>query len=180
MNSDDRAQFSRCFDTFQRSAFRLQTLARYNIDDERAEFEDFMRGAPKPSHADDSWLAEIAANVRSGKRMLNVHVLPKGLTDYLRYAIEWWYGDRAAAGEEVRFVLPDDRWRLGPSIADFWMFDDQTVALMHYDLDGRFLGPEILTEPVSVAPFVAIKSLALQHSIPLDQFLARRSSGLTE
>ncbi|MFE5722997.1 DUF6879 family protein [Streptomyces erythrochromogenes] len=37
-------EFGRLFETFERSAFRLETLAVYSVEEEREEFERFLAG----------------------------------------------------------------------------------------------------------------------------------------
>jgi hypothetical protein len=64
-------------------------------------------------------------------------------TDYTRYEFAA-YSDNIAAGEKVRVVpraalaADDQRW----ASEDFWIFDDELVALLSYDEEGRFLGAQ--------------------------------------
>jgi uncharacterized protein DUF6879 len=43
---------------------------------------------------------------------------------------------------------------------------------MHYDAEGRWLGLTLITDPVGVACFRALRDTAMRHAVPLDQYLA--------
>jgi hypothetical protein len=79
------------------------------------------------------------------------------------------YQDNINAGEEVRVLdratITDDLnplWDI-----DFWLFDDQYAAIMHYDRTGGFHGATITDD---VNRFVALRTLALNLSVPYDQY----------
>ncbi|WP_410468998.1 DUF6879 family protein [Streptomyces sp. G-5] len=69
------------------------------------------------------------------------------------------------AGEE--FFILDTTERDNPlaGVPDFWMFDEKTVAVMHYDTSYAFVGAE--TIPAERADdFVGYRDLAMAHAEP--------------
>lgn len=55
---------------------------------------------------------------------------------------------------------------------DFWMFDESKIVRMDYTEDGTQLGRELL-ENVDPAPFIEYKQMAMKHSEPLLEAVAR-------
>lgn len=155
-------------DGFATYAWRLEALDTYDISDEREQFNDFLAGrTPTPSLDDLEWQARAREVTASGRRLGRVRMVGYPVTDYTRF--EWTaYPDNIAAGEDIRVY--DRRWPGGSEIRfeqDFWLFDDETVALMNYNPDGQFQG---ITITEDVAPYLDIKRAALERSVPFDQF----------
>lgn len=50
---------------------------------------------------------------------------------------------------------------------DFWMFDEQRVAVMHYDDHERFIEAVAPTDPVET--YIARRDLAMKYAVPFDQ-----------
>lgn len=162
--------------SFRRSAWRLEALDRYTVPSDEAPLAAFLRGDPPPLPDDE--LTEYLAILRSlpgqGRTMGRVHAIVGSLTPYLRYEVEWGYPPLDAAGEEVR-ILHRPSWRetpFGHQPPDFWLVDDETVALMRYDGEGRWLGMDIVTAEHEVAPYRALRDLAIRESVPLSQYIA--------
>lgn len=137
----DGDQFGRLFESFERSAFRLETLPVYDVEEEREEFEKFLAGEPMgPEWDDNPW---VRAMTDKGKRVSRVHVLRSPLTDYLRYELSAYPGN-IVAGESIGIIDLTDRRVTGLPDHDFWLFDDARVYRMHYTPEGRFIGAELL------------------------------------
>lgn len=162
--------------SFRRSAWRLEALDRYTVPSDEPLLAAFLRGDPPP--APDEELREYLAILRSlpaqGRTMGRVHAIAGPLTPYLRYEIEWGYPPLADAGEDVR-ILHRPTWHdtpFGRQPPDFWLVDDQTVAVMRYDDDGRWLGLDHVTADPEVAPYRAMRDLAVHESVPLSRYIA--------
>ncbi|MFF2377201.1 DUF6879 family protein [Streptomyces xiamenensis] len=154
------------FNSFSREAFRLETLDTYSIPRSERYLQAFLAGEPQPEDfAVNPWMATVRNATESGKRMYRVHIVRRPLTDYLRYELGWGYHRNAQAGEE--FFILDTTERKNPltGVPDFWMFDEKTVAVMHYDASHAFVGAETL--PVERADdFVGHRDLAMAHAEP--------------
>lgn len=166
-------EFGRLFTTFERSAFRLETLAQYLVEEEAEEFAGFQAGRPLPRRTpeNDEWLRMIAEDTAAGKRWCRVHVVEQPLTPYLRYELAC-YPDSVAAGEEVYIADRDAHPELAAlGREDFWLFDGRVVVLMRYDEQGHWLGAEYAAD-AELDEYRRRRDLALQHAMSLDDYLS--------
>lgn len=155
--------------TFKRSAFRLETLPVYRVGPEEHEFEQFLAtGRVEPAH---DWHDELRAHAAAGRTVGRVHVITPPLSDYLRYEFACYEGN-VEAGEDIRILDFSRTPNPGLPDHDFWMFDDEVIVLMHYAEDGTQLGRERLVD-VDSLPYVRYKELAIQHSVPFLQYVAK-------
>ncbi|MGH3489477.1 MAG: DUF6879 family protein [Actinopolymorphaceae bacterium] len=136
-----KADLNTLFATFDRSAFRLETLDGYTVPSEDAAFAAFKAGEPMPERTIDTnpWLQIVHHATQAGKHMSRVHVISRPHTDYIRYELDA-YAANVAAGEDIRIIERSWGAHSLSSSPDFWLFDDTTVAVMQYDDEGRFLG----------------------------------------
>lgn len=64
-------EFGRLFETFERTAFRLETLAEYDVDEEREEIARFLAGEDMgPEWGDRPWVRSMTDK---GKSVSRVH-----------------------------------------------------------------------------------------------------------
>ena len=92
------------FDTFEREAFRLETLDDYSKSGSVDAYHAFLAGDPQPDDYNAGWVEELRSNTEKGKRIYRVHILSRPLTDYLRFELGWGYRKNMTGGEEF-FVL---------------------------------------------------------------------------
>jgi hypothetical protein len=169
MSTDDLGAM---FGTFKRSAFRLETLPEYSVDEEQAEFARYLAGEPLPNVPEmEDWLDLVRRAVAQGKVFERVRVLPDPLTPYARFEIDWGYLYNATAGERIA-VAPASAWaKTSTKSGDFWLFDDEIVFAMEYDDAGAWLGTK--RKPISELPtYQLIRDNARRYSIPLAAYLA--------
>jgi len=159
------------FETFKRSAFRLETLDSYDVERHNEDFRRFLTGEPLPLGRNEKWCEQIRTAVQDGKTYERIHVLPAALTPYLRYEIEWGYVFNADAGEQIALV-PADALVNAESLADFWLFDDETVLLMHYDETNKPAGVTNIRDEEEVAIYRGIRDQLRSQATPLKEFLA--------
>jgi uncharacterized protein DUF6879 len=167
-------EFGRLFETFAHSAFRLETLSRYDVPGEAEALGAFLGGAPMPAPDPDdlAWRANIRSHAAVGRRMQRVHLIRGPLTDYLRFEIEWGYSDNAAAGEDIRILHVGDGELPELGDEDFWLFDDSTLVLMRYDEHGRWLGADQLADPALLPEYQRRRDRALALAVPLSDYLS--------
>ncbi|CAL9452566.1 MULTISPECIES: DUF6879 family protein [unclassified Streptomyces] len=162
-------EFGRLFETFERTAFRLETLAVYDVEEEREEIGRFLAGEDMgPEWDDNPWVRSITER---GKHLSRVHVLCSPLTDYLRYELSAYPGN-IRAGEVIGIVDLGEQPVTGLPGHDFWLFDDRDVYRMHYTPEGRFTGAELLP-PDRLAEYRGYRDLALRHAVPFAAYWER-------
>jgi hypothetical protein len=170
-------EFDACFDRFQRSAFRLETLPAYIAPGEAERIEAFRRGEARPvrSVRTDRWLARIAVTTATGgKSWQRVRVLDDPLTFYQAYQIRG-YLESQAAGDDIRIA---SRRGLPLAKTDFWLFDERLVMWLHYDVNGLWLGADLSDSPRDVADCLAARNAALAASVPLNEYLATHRNAM--
>ncbi|WP_420715729.1 DUF6879 family protein [Streptomyces sp. SBT349] len=156
------------FDSFEREAFRLETLDDYSKSGSVEAYTAFLAGEEKPQDYNADWLAEVSAHVGEGRRVYRVHALSRPLTPYLRFELGWGYVTNSSAGEE--FFILDTTEQTSPlvGIGDFWMFDETFPVTMDYR-DGAMTG--CTTQATErAAEFVAYRETALAYAVPFSDW----------
>ncbi|MFF3245492.1 DUF6879 family protein [Streptomyces sp. NPDC002870] len=171
MSSSSRT-FAELFDTFEREAFRLETLDDYSKSGNIDAFQSFMAAESQPEGYNADWVAELQSHVSRGKRVYRVHVLCRPLTPYLRFELGWGYQKNMSGGEE--FFILDTTEQPNPleSVPDFWLFDSTDTAVLEYDETGAFLGAEVL-DAGRASEFAEYREVALAHSEPFTDWWAK-------
>jgi hypothetical protein len=177
-----RADLSACFDLFERTADRLETLPAYAVGGaEEERLRAFRLGLPRPERSvrTSPWLARIARTTAAGKSWRRIRVLGWPLTEYQRYQLVG-YQESAAAGDVIRISDRSAHPELGALDEDFWLFDvggsQPFAARMTYDDVGRYVGSEITAAPEAIERCKAALQLAARYAVPLDAYLARLRS----
>ena len=73
------------------------------------------------------------------------------------------------AGEDIRLLPQAEAKHLGLPSHDFWLFDDERVAVLHFgpdDLDGA----EIITDPTTVARYQTWRDVAWRQAVTFEQY----------
>ncbi|MFI1868799.1 DUF6879 family protein [Streptomyces jumonjinensis] len=162
-------EFGRLFETFERTAFRLETLDVYDIGEEREEIARFLSGEDMgPEWADNPWVRSMTDK---GKHVSRVHVFRSPLTDYLRYELSAYPGN-IEAGEEIGIIDLSEQAVTGLSDHDFWLFDDRDVYRMHYTETGAFVGGELLP-PEVLTEYRGYRDRALAAAVPFAAYRER-------
>ncbi|MGA4875330.1 hypothetical protein NCG97_13705 [Streptomyces lydicamycinicus] len=163
---------SELFDTFEREAFRLETLDDYSKSGNVDAYRAFLAGEQQPTGYNDAWVSELRSHTSKGKRVYRVHILSRPLTPYLRFELDWGYHRNAAGGEE--FFILDTTESPNPlqRVPDFWQFDTSATAVMSYTHDGAFLGAEVLPEDRGDM-FCAYRDTAMAHAVPFAEWWAK-------
>ncbi|MEU3251407.1 DUF6879 family protein [Streptomyces sp. NPDC006997] len=160
------------FDTFQREAFRLETLDEYSKSGNVEAYHAFLAGELQPDNYNAGWVKQLRSLTGAGKRVYRVHILRRPLTDYLRFELGWGYQKNMSGGEEFFVLDVTDRRNPLPDVPDFWLFDSESVAVMNYDGAGKYLGSEALP-PERAAEFAGYRDTALAHAEPFTEWWAK-------
>jgi hypothetical protein len=161
-----------CFDAFEQTAVRIETLPAYDVPAEADSLRAFARGLPLPERSarTSPWLARIAATTAAGKTWSRVRVVGRPLTPYERFQLGYGYPPSEQAGEVIRIASRADHPELAALGGDFWLFDGAFAALMTYDQGGAYLGSEVTSDPGVIARCRQQAALAARCAVPLGVF----------
>lgn len=171
------SEFDDLLQSFERSAFRLETRRFYALGYEREEYERFLAGTPTIPPLVDwwrPWLERIAQFGREGKTISRVRVLVDPPTRYQRWEL-WAAPWHARAGEEIRYM---PQWRarqlglLGDKPIDWWLLDDERVIIMQFTKDGEIDRKTLTDDPATVARHLHWRDLAVRNATPAEKIAA--------
>lgn len=149
------------------SVFRWEGLRQYTVGSDGGDFERYVKGLPGPSLTrKQSWLHMLRGEAVRGVHWHRVRLIQPPLSDYERYSCEWGYAYNIWAGDDVRIL---DTSEVGPPPVhplDFWLVDDDRVAVMHYDGEGHYLGADLVTEPDEVKKYVTARKALWEVANP--------------
>ncbi|MER6573924.1 DUF6879 family protein [Streptomyces sp. NPDC001093] len=166
-------EFNRLFTEFKFTAYRLESLQRYDVSYEQDEFARFLSGEARgefPGIAE--WIdGTVAKAVAAGKVLSRVHVVELPLSDYVRFECAWAYEHTVEAGEDVR-ILPVSKqeWPSELPHHDYWLFDSTQLVAMYYEEDGSFSAAEIIDDPQRIVEANYWRDAAQASAIPYREF----------
>ncbi|WP_434593922.1 DUF6879 family protein [Streptomyces sp. A5-4] len=161
------AERNQLFESFAQDAFHLEMRDDYSVPDEDGPFADWLRGVVDHAYM-APWTNMIRRVTSEGKSVRRVRVVSEPHTRY----IQWEYATTAVnveAGEDIRW-LPRHQvpghlvFPVGGN--DWWLFDDKTLAVGHFDETGRVLGSELVEDPGIVAECVRVRDLLWAAATP--------------
>jgi len=170
------------FENFGSSAFRLETLPTYVVDDEEPGLAAYRAGLGQPERSvrTSSWLATIAATTAQGRDWRRVRLLTEPLSFYESWELER-YLETQACGEQIR-LLPRRR-HAELEGADFWLFDagtdDAVGYAMQYAASGEFLGAERVG-PEQLAHAERVAAALWPDGQPLNDYLAAHRPAMSD
>ncbi|MDB5162986.1 MAG: hypothetical protein JWN28_593 [Candidatus Saccharibacteria bacterium] len=126
------------FETFSKTAFRLEALPEYIVDSEKAAFKEYLSSGKIHDKSASSWAKTVNENIQAGKSLKRLRLISDELTSYEQYELLAYPGIKF--GEEIRLnartVYQDDYQY------DFWFFDKKYISQMKYEVDGTYLSSE--------------------------------------
>ncbi|UCM90297.1 DUF6879 family protein [Streptomyces marincola] len=164
-------QFTGMFETFEHTAWRLETRGRYQADERSTAYQRFLTGqrqgaGPGP---EEPWFAGRRKQTALGKRFERVRVVDDPPTLGQLYLLDAAHRN-ALAGEDVRNLWrADAEWLRLPG-EDFWLFDSRVLAVLRFDEADRLTEVEIVTEPRVVLRACQARDAAWHHAVPFDEF----------
>lgn len=168
----DRAAFRRLFETFEHTAWRLETRRGYASDRQDPDFQAFLTTGSSPCDPDEPWFVTIKAQTDAGKTVGRVRIADEPPTTEQLFLLDY-ARHNAAFGEDIRYLWREDAARSGLPAEDFWIFDSRLVALLHFDDADNLLHIELITEPAEVVRYAMVRDAAMHHAVPRDQFAAQ-------
>jgi hypothetical protein len=161
--------WSRYFQDFSSSAFRLELRQVYTMPDEEEDLAAFAKGQLPPPGYHYDWLDTVADAAKAGKSFRRVRVVTRPLSFYTKWEFIWAYDWNARAGEDIRILDVTDRADIELPDHDFWLFDDATVVKLLYRPDGTQIGRELVEHP-DLASYLAWRDAAWKLAVPFADY----------
>ncbi|MFE6941036.1 DUF6879 family protein [Streptomyces chartreusis] len=165
-------EFGRLFETFEHSAWHLETRRAYASDREDLGFDEFLATGEAPCDLDSDWCQNIRHQTAAGKYVGRVRVVDNPPTDGQLFLLSYARCN-GATGEDARNVWREDADRAHLPAEDFWLFDSRLVAILRFDDQDVFHDVEIITEPAEVLRYCQVRDAAVHASIAYDAFAAQ-------
>ena len=163
------------FGRIRKEAFRLELLDCYHIEGEWEQFQQFKNSVKTVADEETENFCEIISQYDSeGKKIVRVHVIPKKLTDYLRFEIETGYIPQLRAGARIYLIHRETYSHLlqqdyNPN--DFWLFDNSIIIELEYDKEGHFLKERAIKDEKTIKEYITLKEKLIDNAIPLEDWL---------
>ena len=155
------------FETFEESAFRLEALPQYLVENEKIALGHFISTGKLPKFFDSEWRELVKKNIQSGKTMHRLRLLSDELTDYEKFETQIYTGSEV--GEEIRANLRSayaDKYQY-----DFWLFDNYWIAEVIYENDGTFVRFDLRVATKDELEYAKYWLNIFEHSKQLVDFL---------
>ncbi|MER5223296.1 DUF6879 family protein [Streptomyces flaveus] len=168
----DLEEFGKLFETFEHSAWHLETRRGYASDRDDDGYRVFTETGSAPCDLDSDWCTNIRRQTAAGKTVGRVRVVDDPPTQGQLFLLDYAKCN-AATGEDVRNLWRADFDRLHVPAEDWWIFDSRMVALLHFDEVDALLNVEVITEPAEVLRYCQVRDAVMHHAVPYDQFAAQ-------
>ncbi|TWE30193.1 hypothetical protein FHX69_2890 [Prauserella muralis] len=160
--------WAQAFTSFRSSAFRWEAQGVYREPAEQGPMSDFLAGRKPDMSFMDGYLARVKQQTVGSLRYSRVRVLTEPLNDYLRFQLSFTHLN-VEAGEDIRLLPEVRRCELGLPMEDFWLFDDEWAARMHFGDEG-FTHADVVTDDTTLNRFREIRDLAWREAIPFADY----------
>lgn len=151
----------------RRSAVHLEMRDAYMVDD--PSFIAWQRG----EHADPvehwrEWVDLISATVARGVEVRRARIVSEPVSEYILWEHEVT-AMNVAASEQVRWLPRRQATSLALPGNDYWLFDEETVLVNHFDGNGQPSKPaeELIRDPdvakLCASAFEAVWQRAVPH-----------------
>ncbi|GGZ25620.1 hypothetical protein GCM10010387_18970 [Streptomyces inusitatus] len=162
--------FLRLFETFEHTAWRLETRRGYASDRQDPDYQAFLATGSSPCDPEEPWFINIKSQTDAGKTVGRVRVADDPPTTEQLFLLDY-ARHNAAVGEDIRYLRREDAAALPAE--DFWIFDSRLVALLHFDDADNLLNIELITEPAEVVRYAIARDAAMHHAVLFDRFAAQ-------
>lgn len=165
------AQFDHVVTSATRSAFRLEVRDRYNEPSETEPLQRFLADEPIDWAWHEPWLQFIADATARSCTFQRVRVVSRPPTDYTRFG-RFLATRNVAAGEDIRYLDRQAAKRLALPNHDFWLLDDQRVAIMRFGDNDTLLGADVLDDPEVISQHIQWRDIAVTAATPHTQTIS--------
>ncbi|MEC3980437.1 DUF6879 family protein [Amycolatopsis sp. H20-H5] len=153
----------------RRSSWRWECQGEYAVD--LPEVRRWRAGVPVAETAEDrAWLVHVRALKQAGIPFQRVRMLTEPLTEYLHWMLQA-IGPNVAAGEDVRWLQESEARGLGLPDYDYYLFDEERVAVLLFTDDKVLTGVEVDDDPDAVVRHQAWRALSWSAATPHEEFV---------
>ncbi|MFI2235631.1 DUF6879 family protein [Streptomyces chrestomyceticus] len=171
----DRDSFRRLFETFEHTAWRLETRRGYASDRQDPDYTAFVETGSAPCNPEEAWFVNMRRQTGAGKRVGRVRIIDSPPTQEQLFLLDY-ARHNAAVGEDMRYLWRLDAERARLPHEDFWLFDSRLVALLRFDAADSLLDIELITDPARVVQYCRTRDAAMHHAVPYTEIAARLSA----
>lgn len=158
----------------QKDISRLESIPEYNVAEDLVLFEKWRQGKFEHDKNSKKWLENLKRTKERGVKIQRVRIVSLPFSDYIKYEINFWKHS-IQNGEEILFLENKEyekiveRFEFIPK--DFWIFDDKTLIIFHYDKRGDFVKEEPVSYEERIKKYLELKKKLLNHALPMKKFL---------
>lgn len=164
-----RDDWAKALHEFRNTAFRFETQGVYREPYEQESLRQFLAGQEPDTAFVQGWLDDVRRGTAAGRRYSRVRVLTDPLTDYLQFELALTPLN-VSAGEDVRILSAARAQELALPRQDFWLFDDEWAAVMHFGDDG-FSHADVVSDTTELRRFLEIRDLAWKDAVPFGDYV---------
>ncbi|MFI8324491.1 DUF6879 family protein [Streptomyces sp. NPDC085529] len=165
----DLDAFGKLFETFEHTAWRLETRRRFASDELTDTWAQFSAGQPIEWDYEDDWCTNVRAQTAQGKRFERVRIVDSPPTPGQLYLMDNAKRN-CAVGEDIRNLSRVKADALQLPSEDFWLFDSRLVALLRFDDEDNLVDAELITEPAEVVRYAMVRDAAWHHAVSYREF----------
>lgn len=167
--------FGSYFETFEHTAWRLETRRGYGSDRTSEKYRQFLETGTVPNDSHRPWCANVRAQTTQGKRIERVRIVDHPPTSEQLFLLASAASNNEA-GEDIRNLWRADAEKLRLPAVDFWLFDSHRALVLHFNGDDDYLGAELVVDPARIVEFCQIRDAAWHYAIPRAEFAAQVAS----
>ncbi|AEY90759.1 hypothetical protein SHJG_5491 [Streptomyces hygroscopicus subsp. jinggangensis 5008] len=171
----DDDTFGSYFETFEHTAWRLETRRGYGSDRASERYRQFVETGTVAKDVHRPWCANVTAQAAQGKRIERVRIVDHPPTPEQLFLLASAASNNEA-GEDIRNLWRADAEKLRLPAVDFWLFDSRLALVLHFDSDDEYLGAELVDDPVRIVQFCQIRDAAWHYAISREEFAAQVAS----
>ncbi|MER6612928.1 DUF6879 family protein [Streptomyces xantholiticus] len=166
------AERNQLFETFRQDAFHLELRDDYAVPAEESPFTRWQSGEHDDFEWFEPWMQLMRKATRGGRTVRRVRVVTKPHSPYIQWEHSVTHRN-VQAGEDIRWLprheLPSPiEFPVGGN--DWWLFDDETLAVGHFDAESRVLGSELVVDRQVVAECVRLRDLLWTIATPHNEY----------
>ncbi|MFE2684028.1 DUF6879 family protein [Streptomyces mirabilis] len=173
----DDATFGAYFETFEHTAWRLETRRGYGSDRAGEKYRRYLETGDVPDDLHRPWCVNVRAQTAQGKRIERVRIVDSPPTQEQLFLLASAASNNAA-GEDIRNLWRADAEKLLLPAEDFWLFDSRRALVLHFDDADGYLGAELVEDPARIVRFCQIRDAAWHHAIRRNEFATQVASSV--